>query len=413
MTSQRILTVTQFNNIAKMILENDPLLAGVTVAGEISNFKRYPSGHIYFTLKDESGALSCVMFSSYAYNLKICPFNGMQARIEGSATVYGKDGRYQFLVRHLEVGSVGDLYAAYEKLKEKLNSEGLFDQGHKKALPAFPQRVGVITSPVGAAYRDILNVTERRFPVAEILLYPSAVQGEEAPGQLLEAVRYFSDKKNIDVLIIGRGGGSMEDLWAFNDERLARALYACPIPTISAVGHETDYTICDFVCDRRAPTPSAAAELAVPDRNALLQTLADREMRLHKAMNFQVGAKKEKILHLKQRRVLTDRQAMVDVKKQRLKDLSRHLKYAGTEDIGRKKNHFGIIAGKMAALNPIEVLKRGYSASFDKKGKVIRSVENLRIGQTVYLKFFDGNAKAEINEVQMGEGKNGNKEEKM
>ncbi|MBQ8912154.1 MAG: exodeoxyribonuclease VII large subunit [Clostridia bacterium] len=269
-SGERILTVSQFKALVKTVLENEPLLRGVTLTGELSGVKKYPSGHIYFTLKDQSGALSCVMFASSAATLPFFPADGMQVKLRGTATVYERDGRYQFIVRSMESDGAGGHYAAFEQLKGKLQRQGLFDEAHKKPIPFFPRRIGVITSGSGAAFHDILNVTGRRFPGADILLYPTAVQGAEAPAQLQAGIRYFDQKRCVDVIIIGRGGGSMEDLWAFNDEGLARAIYLCRVPVISAVGHETDFTICDFVSDKRAPTPSAAAELAVPDRNALL-----------------------------------------------------------------------------------------------------------------------------------------------
>ena len=392
----RVLTVSQFNSVVKSILENDELLVGVTVCGEISNFKAYPSGHFYFTLKDAGSALACVMFSFDNKMLRFRPADGMQVRVRGSATVYVKDGRYQFVVKNMEAEGAGGLYAAYEQLKKKLEAEGLFDERKKKPLPAFPKRIGVITSPAGAAFRDILNVTGRRFPCAEILLYPSLVQGAEAPANLIKGVSYFTREKNVDVLIIGRGGGSIEDLWAFNDEGLARALYACPIPTISAVGHETDFTICDFVCDKRAPTPSAAAELAVPDREAILQDLIGIQTRIKNAADKSINDRKTALRRLAESRAFADRMAALRVKKDASEALSARFSREILRNVERKREKFSLLCGKMASLNPMAVLGRGYGAVFDEKGNVVKSVRALRVGTKLDLRLADGTAKTEV-----------------
>ena len=399
MFEEKLLTVTQFNTVVKNILENDELLDGVCVRGEISNFKAYPSGHFYFSLKDEGSALSCVMFAGSNRALRFRPADGMQVKVHGSATVYVKDGRYQFLVRSMEADGAGGLLAAYEKLKEKLEKEGLFDEARKKTLPKFPLRVGVITSGAGAAFRDILNVTGRRFPTAQILLYPSLVQGEDAPASLIEGVRWFSERRNVDVLIIGRGGGSIEDLWAFNDEGLARALAACPIPTISAVGHETDFTICDFVCDRRAPTPSAAAELAVPEKTALQTDLLSKEERMQSALLKSFREKREKLDRLKNSRPLTDPHAAIAVKAQALEALAARFAASSRLTVERKRAALAALAGKTATLNPMSVLARGYGAVFDPGGRVIKSAGELRENDRIVLRLHDGRANATVNEV--------------
>lgn len=389
-SGERILTVSQFNALVKTVLENEPLLRGVTLTGELSGVKKYPSGHIYFTLKDERGAISCVMFASAAATLRFLPTDGMQVKIKGGATVYERDGRYQFIVRSMESDGAGGLYAAYEKLKNKLEKQGLFDEGHKKPIPSFPKRIGVITSGAGAAFHDILNVTARRFPGVDILLYPSAVQGAEAPARLAAGIRYFDRAENVDVIIIGRGGGSMEDLWAFNDEGLARAIYLCRIPVISAVGHETDFTICDFVSDKRAPTPSAAAELAVPDRATLLFAVSGLERRMKSVVEERLEHLSVRLSNLEKSRALTDRATAINAKSEKLdQDKSRFFS-AANRILERKESLLRQQAGAMAGLNPMGVLARGYTAVFDDNGALVKSARELSGKDCLTLRFYDG-----------------------
>lgn len=277
---RQVFTVTALNEYIKMKLETDEALMRVFIRGEISNFTNHKSGHFYFTVKDETSRIAAVMFRSSASKLAFIPENGMKVIVGGRVSAYVRDGQYQIYVDTLEPDGVGALYIAYEQLKAKLGAEGLFDEAKKKPLPRYPMRIGVITSPTGAAIRDIINILGRRFPIAEVVLYPSLVQGESAAPQLIEGLRYFNEKKNVNVIIIGRGGGSLEDLWAFNSEALVREVAASELPVISAVGHEIDFTLCDFAADRRAPTPSAAAELAVPERYELKRKLGNVTARL-------------------------------------------------------------------------------------------------------------------------------------
>ena len=398
---EKILTVSQFNNLTKALIENDPLLKGAAIRGEISGFRRYPSGHLYFNLKDEGSSLSCVMFFSSASLLKFQPADGMQVKIFGGATVYLKDGRYQFTVRRMVPDGVGGLLASYEKLKAKLFAEGLFDEAHKKPLPCFPRRIGVITSPAGAALHDIISVTGRRFPCAEVLLCPSAVQGEEAPGQLKRAVEWFTQHPVVDVLIIGRGGGSAEDLWAFNDEALARALYACPIPTISAVGHEIDFTICDFVCDRRAPTPSAAAELAVPSRDDLLADLSAAEARLTRAATDSLRKRTDRIAFLASKGVLRDPAAAVGIKIAQIGALEERMEYAGARALEKLRGLLEKRSAQMVSLNPLAVLARGYGAVFDENGGVVRGAKQVNKGMKLTVRFHDGAAETVVEKVSV------------
>ncbi|MBQ7846745.1 MAG: exodeoxyribonuclease VII large subunit [Clostridia bacterium] len=400
---ERVLTVSQFNAVVKMVLDNEPLLKGVTVTGELSGVKKYPSGHIYFTLKDEGASLSCVMFSSNAAGLKFQPAEGMQVKLRGAPALYERDGRFQFIARSMESDGAGGLYAAYEKLKSKLEKQGLFDEANKKPLPAFPKRIGVITSPSGAAFHDILNVTARRFPGADILLDPAAVQGAEAPAQLRAGVRYFDKKRLVDVLIIGRGGGSMEDLWAFNDEGLARDIFLCRVPVISAVGHETDFTICDFVADKRAPTPSAAAELAVPDKSALLLKTARLEERMTYAMKKSLEERSSVLAQLSKSRALTDKSAVIDAKRERLQGYGARLLSASGRLLEKKEGDLRGMAGALAGLNPMSILARGYSAVFNHEGRVVSSVEQIEEHAELSLRFGDGSARVRVLDVQRKE----------
>ena len=400
-----VMTVSQFNAHAKAVIENDRILSKATVTGEISGFRRYPqTGHLYFTIKDAAAALSCVMYASSAATLRFAPADGVQVQVTGGATVYGKDGRFQFIVRKMTPAGQGGLLAAYEKLKERLAAEGLFERAHKKELPAFPRRVGVITSIAGAALHDILNVTGRRCPSAEIWLYPSLVQGDDAPKNLIEAVNYFARTKCVDVLIIGRGGGSIEDLWCFNDEALARALYACPVPTISAVGHEINQTICDLVCDACEPTPSAAAKRAVPDGAELCEDLQDLAARMHRAVQKELQSRADALTAFSSRGVLRDPAAPLRVKRQMQEALCARFGQAIRHTIEKKSAQLEQLAGRMTSLNPMAVLARGYSAVFNPDGSVIRGASQLNEGQDLTLRFADGSAQAEVRKVSRENG---------
>lgn len=421
MKEERIISVSQLNAVAKILIENEPLLAGVTVRGELSGVKKYASGHMYFTLKDREAAVSCVMFAGNTYGLDFLPKDGMMVRVRGNAGIYERDGRFQFNVRSMEAEGKGGLWEAFEKLKEKLKAEGLFAEEHKKDIPKFPRRIGVVTSKNGAVFHDILDVTGRRYPLAEIVLYSAAVQGTEAPAQLAKGIRVLDETAGCDVLIIGRGGGSMEDLWCFNDEGLARAIYACKTPVISAVGHETDFTICDFVADRRAPTPSAAAEMAVPDREELRKALALLQGRIAAPVKAKIREGKKQIEIWAGSRVLSDVSAPLSVKKQQILTLGERLDTAITGRYGEKKNaverllprfypQFGremerkrekisLLAGRMTGLNPMAVLGRGYSALFDEQGQVVKTVKALKKGQKLWVKMVDGAVKTTVEEV--------------
>lgn len=419
MNGQRSLTVSQINNFIKDYLDNLPTLRNVYVKGEISNLKIYPgTGHIYCTLKDEESCLKAVMFGG-ASKLKFRPEDGMKVICRGRISVFVRDGTYQLYVDNMEPDGIGSLYIAFEQLKAKLEAEGLFAAEHKKKLPKVPFRIGIITAPTGAAVRDMINVTGRRFPAAKIIIYPSLVQGSEAPEQLIKALKYMDKNKLADVIIIGRGGGSIEDLWAFNNEALARAIYACETPIISAVGHETDFTIADFVADRRAPTPSAAAEIAVPDSYELKTKFENVQTRLNSLLKTQIEGLRKQLKLLSSRPVLLNPLASFDDKRMNLARLEEKLN--STFDFPAMRNNLNSLkdrlyrieniniersaqklklqSEKLASLNPLSVLERGYSAAFKSDGTVIKSATDLKEGDVFDLRFHDGSVKAQAVET--------------
>ena len=419
------LTVTSLNEYIKRVIDADSFLSGVLVKGEISNFVYHRTGHLYFTLKDENSLIKSVMFSFSASKLKFMPENGMKVIVHGRVAAFTRDGTYNLYCDRMEPDGIGALYVAYEQLKKKLEAEGLFAQERKRPLPKIPTRIGVITSPTGAAVRDIINVVTRRFKYAKIVLYPSLVQGESAPAQLISGVRYFNENKAADVIILGRGGGSIEDLWAFNDEGLARTVAASAIPIISAVGHETDFTICDFVADRRAPTPSAAAEIAVPDTAELMRKINNITGRMELLLYESIKRKSEKLSMLAKSKVLTDPIYMLDekrarllssalmlegnmrqylsVKENRLAAISPRLDAAMTRQIADKKNEFVSLTSKLEALNPLSVLSRGFSAVFNEEGKLIKSSSDIKAGDDIGLRLKDGEVKASVTSVEFKE----------
>lgn len=393
------LTVSQVNFFLKSLIEGDGRLQDVCVTGEISNFTdHYRSGHLYFSLKDERSVLKAVMFSSAARRLRFQPENSMKVVARGRVSVYEASGQYQLYVESMEPQGIGALSLAYEQLKQRLQAEGLFDPEHKRPLPAYPTRIGVITSPTGAAVQDILNITARRWPLAEIVFAPVLVQGEGAPAQLIDALREMNRKNACDVILLGRGGGSLEDLWAFNDEGLARAVYASRIPVVSAVGHETDFTICDFVADLRAPTPSAAAELATPD-------LLEEKMRLSVALGHLKRLLETKMLEQRQ---LLDRLAqdsplgepsrILDPWRQRFAALFGRLVAGTAEQVEERKHSLQLLAGRLDALSPLKVLGRGYSVATDASGRVIKSGGALQAGDKLSLRFAVGGALVRVEE---------------
>lgn len=400
---RQVFTVTALNEYIKMKLETDEALMRVFIRGEISNFTNHKSGHFYFTVKDETSRIAAVMFRSSASKLAFIPENGMKVIVGGRVSAYVRDGQYQIYVDTLEPDGVGALYIAYEQLKAKLGAEGLFDEAKKKPLPRYPMRIGVITSPTGAAIRDIINILGRRFPIAEVVLYPSLVQGESAAPQLIEGLRYFNEKKNVNVIIIGRGGGSLEDLWAFNSEALVREVAASELPVISAVGHEIDFTLCDFAADRRAPTPSAAAELAVPERYELKRKLGNVTARLELLEGKKLELLRSTLERMKKSRALTDPRNFIDDKRMALGIVEDKLYNRITFLLERKKSALAGKTAKLDAMNPLSVLSRGYGAAFASDGTVIRSAAQVEKGSDISLMLSDGTVRATVCDIVMNE----------
>ncbi|MBQ8509046.1 MAG: exodeoxyribonuclease VII large subunit [Clostridia bacterium] len=403
-----VLTVAQLNAYIKQLIDADRLLASVWIKGEISNFtNHYKTGHFYFTLKDPEGLIRAVMFRSAAAKLPFLPENGMKVIVHGRVSAFIRDGQYQIYVDSMEPDGVGSLYIAFEQLKRRLEAEGLFSPARKRPLPKIPTRIGIITSPTGAAVRDMINITGRRFPYAKLTLFPSLVQGPDAPAQLIAGVKYFNAAGNVDVIIIGRGGGSIEDLWAFNDETLARTVAASAIPVISAVGHETDFTICDFAADVRAPTPSAAAELAVPDTSELQRKIHNIIGRMELSFSKQLSAYRGALANLSGSRALTSPQNFIDDKRMALLSLSGELENVMKLELSGKRAEFASLTASLQALNPMSVIARGYSAVFGEDGKLIRSVEQLDKGDRFTFRTMDGEVIGETVEIIRGEQTNG------
>ena len=390
MNTEKIVSVTGLNNLIKAIIDSEPLLAGVCVRGELSNYKMYPSGHHYFTLKDQESSIRCVMFKSSAMKLRFKPENGMKVTVSGRVSVYPRDGAYQLYCTEISPEGAGDLHVAFEQLKARLGEEGLFDREHKKPLPRFPERIAVVTSDAGAAVRDIIRVLGKRWPKVKVIVLPVRVQGEEAPGEIAGAITY-ADKHNIaDLIITGRGGGSIEDLWAFNDERVARAIFACKTPVISAVGHEPDVTISDYVADLRAATPSNAAELAVPDSQELLEQLSYQKIRLEQAVNRKLESLSSRLGELSSRRVISDPLSYVDDKKIQLDNISEKLGNAALRAVSEKKHSLAKAAASLDAMSPLKVLSRGYAVASKENGTIIKSKDQLHSGEKFKLTLTDG-----------------------
>ena len=394
-----VFSVSDLNNYIKNIFEKNRTLSSVSVRGEISNFVNHRSGHLYFSLKDSDGQIRAVMFRSRAATLKFMPESGMKVEVHGSVTVFPRDGSYQIYVSSMQPDGIGALYLAYEQMKTRLAEEGLFDEEHKLPIPEIPSRIGVITSPTGAAVRDIINVTGRRFPNTEVYIYPALVQGEGAEESLIKALDYLDTTGLCDVIIIGRGGGSIEDLWAFNSEKLARRIYEATTPIISAVGHETDFTICDFVADMRAPTPSAAAELAVPDKRELMLRLDSYDERLALAVQRKVSRSREKLDLLRAR---ADRYTVINLIEARRVTVSRlaeksNLLIAGY--LERTKDRLFSCVEKANALSPLSILSRGYSIAETKNG-IIKSTSEVDAGDEVRIILSDGAISATVTDIE-------------
>lgn len=387
---RQVLSISQVNEYIRDLMDNNALLAGVAVKGEVSNYKVYPSGHHYFTLKDEGASLKCVMFRSSAVRLRFKIENGMKIIAVGKISVYPRDGAYQLYCSTITLDGVGDLHAAFEQLKKKLAAQGLFDPAHKKPLPAFPRTIGIVTSSAGAAIHDILLILSKRYPLASVRLFPVRVQGEEAPAEIAAAIRYANRHQLADVLIVGRGGGSIEDLWAFNDERVAYAIFDSEIPVISAVGHEPDITISDYVADLRAATPSNAAELVVPDQNALRQTMDSYSLSMLTALQQKLKAARRHLDVLSDSSCLQSADMYVKQRRSNLEQINQRLVNAEHLKINHCKQLYLTNTAKLDAMSPLKVLTRGYALVQNSKSEIIRSVKQVNPGDKLCVALSDG-----------------------
>ncbi len=398
--SKMILSVSQINEYIRALISRDEILSMVIVRGEISNLTLHRTGHIYFTLKDEGSVIKSVMFRSSVGRVKFALKEGMNVIVYGRISVYPASGQYQLYAEDIQPDGIGALYIAYEQIKEKLAAEGLFDQSRKKPIPKLPSTVGIITSPTGAAIHDMINVISRRFPLTKILLYPALVQGDNAYKTLIEGLEFFNCEKNADVIIIGRGGGSMEDLWAFNSVDLAYAVARSDIPVISAVGHESDFTICDFVADLRAPTPSAAAELAVPDSLAVKHFISDSARAMEKQLTNQIQQYRKNIMALSSSRVLTSKEALLDEYKMKLGIISDKLDSGIDAIISNKTSRYQILTAKLGAISPLNTLSRGYAIVQNENGKTISRISNINENDIINISLADGTARASVIEIK-------------
>ena len=397
---QQLITVTQVNEYIKNVMDADRFLNNLAIKGEISNYKVYPSGHHYFSLKDEGGALRCVMFKGNAMRLRFRPENGMKVVALGKISVFPRDGAYQLYCTGLILDGIGDLYAAFEQMKAKLAAEGLFDPIHKKALPKYPGVIGIITSEAGAAVHDMLRILRKRYPLSKVVLLPVRVQGVEAPGEIAAAIGYANYFRLADLLIVGRGGGSIEDLWAFNEEIVARAIFASQIPVISAVGHEPDVTISDFVADLRAATPSNAAELAVPDQDALRQILDGMIASMATSMDRQIQGARRQLRVLSGSAALQSPDGYLQQRRKSIELLQNRLYAAGIQGVQRKKQRFIALTAKLDAMSPLKVLTRGYAMTQKEDGTVVRSVSQIVPGDRIQVALSDGSFCAEVSQVK-------------
>ena len=398
--AQQVLSISQLNEYIRGKLDADALLNGVAVRGEISNYKMYPSGHHYFTLKDENSQLKCVMFKGNAMRLRFRPDNGVKVIAMGKISVYPRDGVYQLYCTAMAMDGIGDLYAAFEQLKAKLAAQGLFDPAHKKPIPKYPGTIGIITSSAGAAIHDMLRILRKRYPLTQVRLLPVRVQGVEAPGEIAAAIRYANYYRLADLLIVGRGGGSIEDLWAFNDEQVAYAIYESRIPVISAVGHEPDVTISDFVADLRAATPSNAAELAVQDRQALEQNLDAMNAAMATALSRQLKGARQHLDVLSKSPALQSPMGYLQQRQKSLELLQNRLVAAQNQCISRNNQRYIALTAKLDAMSPLKVLTRGYAMAQTEGGEVVRSVSQVQAGDQISVSFSDGSLRATVTDVK-------------
>lgn len=407
MSGNMVFTVSEITNYLKSILQSDMLLSNVYIKGEISNLKLHTSGHIYFTLKDNESKLKCVMFKSSAYKLKFLPEDGLGVIVRGRMSIYERDGQYQLYAEDMTPEGMGALYKAYEQLKSRLQAEGLFDAAHKKRLPYLPQNIGIVTSPTGAAIRDIISIIKRRCPMANIYLYPVQVQGESASGEIVQGIRYFSSNpvaagnSRVDVIITGRGGGSIEELWAFNEEAVARAIYECEVPVVSAVGHETDFTIADFVADVRAATPSAAAELVAPDKQGLYDRINQLNYKLNVSVSSLLNYNRNRVTSLAASSGFKQLEQKLLNYNQTLDTLNKYLNMGVSNIIKMNRNELCTYTEKLSILNPASILLRGYSYVEDKEtGALVSSAGQVKPGDKLKINLKDGQLDAVVEKVE-------------
>ncbi len=396
MTNAKILSVSELNQYIKTLLESNSLLRNLVIQGELSNVKRAASGHLYFSLKDAGSKIDCVMFKNAAIGLKFLPQEGQKVTLRGSLGVYLPSGQYQITVRSMEPQGLGDLFQAYQVLKDELQARGYFDQEHKKKLPEIISRVGLVTSPSGAAVKDMISIIKRRNPLIDIVIYPSLVQGDEAAGNIIKGIRAFNAARSVDVIIIGRGGGSIEDLWAFNDEQLAKAIYESELPIVSAVGHEIDYTIADFVADLRAPTPSGAAELVAEETLSMIRALITQKSRLIEIMEAKIDRKRESLLRMKKELLRFRPKERIEEMRLHLDIINDRIIRALNNRIKNERQQLLNVKTRIEAMSPVHVLKKGYVRVTDDNGLPIASVTGLMVDQRVTIYFADGQAEANI-----------------
>lgn len=394
--AEKFLSVAEFTFALKRLIEDRVVLDGIWIKGEISNFKEHTSGHLYFTLKDSGARLSCVMFRSQAAGLKFRPIEGQGVTVTGRMSVYEKNGTYQLYVDKMRDDGIGKLYQAFDELKQRLEREGLFDAARKKTLPPMPQKIGLITSPTGAAVQDMIKILRRRCPSVDIMVIPSLVQGTEAPASLIKSLQAAAQLDDLDLVIIGRGGGSIEELWAFNDEGLAREIAAFPKPIISAVGHETDFTIADFVADVRAATPSMAAELAVPDKGAMAQHFQSLSKRLYQVMQYSLKQQHNRLEHLQNRRIFTEPLFALNQRRQDLDLLREHLEQIVVKDFQLKREKFSALIGKLDTLSPLATLSRGYALALKSDGTPLTSATQVVPREQVQVQLASGSLLCEV-----------------
>lgn len=400
MEEQKVYSVSEVNQYLKQIFDNIPLLNNICIRGELSNYKVYPSGHHYFTLKDGESAIRCVMFKGSAMKLRFRPESGMKVIAYGRISVYPRDGAYQLYCEGLTADGIGDLYMAFEQLKEKLSAEGLFDHEHKKPLPRYPQRIAIVTSSAGAAVHDMIRILRHRYPIAKVILLPVRVQGTEAPPEIVGAIRYANRYQVADVLITGRGGGSIEDLWAFNDERVARAIYESEIPVISAVGHEPDVTISDFVADVRASTPSNAAEIAVPDMTDLFRHFKEMGNRMAQSQTKTLELAAKRLSALAEKRALTDPTAFIQDRRLQLDNTQQQLSLIAQKQLSAQQQRFATLAASLDALSPLRVLGRGYAVAQCEDGSVLKNVAQIAVGENIRVRLGQGSLHCTVNEKE-------------